>query len=117
MSAPGSRDLPVLYFNAPLFNRGRNTTVRRGRKWHGVAQARLQLGDGSLSPPVRLQTELKRFSAITDADLRFEHDPDCRRAGGLLLVLQRVYPGFSAEEEVTLCHFRFGEAADDRACP
>lgn len=113
MSAPESRDPPVLSFSAPLFNRGRNTTVRRGRKWHGVAQARLQLGDGSLSPPVELQTELKRFSALTDADLRFEHDPDCTSIGGLLLALQRLYPGFSAEEEITLCHFRFGEPPDN----
>lgn len=97
----------MLSFSLPLFNRGRNTTVRRGRKWHTVAQARLQLGEGSLSPPVELQTELKQFPALTEADLRFEHDPCCRTVSGLLLVLQRLYPGFSAEEEVTLCHFHF----------
>ncbi len=97
----------MLAFNAPLFNRGRNTTVRRGRKWHAVAQARLQLDDGSLSPPVELRTELKRFSALTDADLRFEHDPACRTVGGLLSMLQQLYPGFDEGEEVTLCHFDF----------
>jgi len=106
-------DPPVLSFRVPVFNRGRNTTVRRGRKWHRVAEARLELGDGSLSAPIKLQTELKQFPTLTDADLRFEHDPDCRTVGGLLLVLQRLYPGFCAEEEVTLCHFRFGEARDD----
>ena len=107
MNAFESRDPPVLSFSAPVFNRGRNTTVRRGRKWHAVTEARLQLGDGSLSQPVKLHTELKQFSAMTDADLRFEHDPDCRTVGGLLSVLQRLYPGFSAEEEITLCHFDF----------
>ena len=105
MNVPGSLDTPVLSFRAPVFDRGRNTTVRRGRKWHVATHARLQLGDGSLSPPIELHTELKRFSALTDADLRFEHDPACRTVAGLLLVLQGLYPGFSAEEEVTLCHF------------
>ncbi len=107
MSVPESQYPPVLTFVLPVFNRGRNTTVRRGRKWHTVAQARLQLGEGSLSPPVELQTELKQFSALTQADLRFEHDPSCRTVDGLLLVLKRIYPGFGAEEEVTLCHFDF----------
>ena len=102
-----SRDPPMLSFRVPAFNRGRNTTVRHGRKWHGVTHARLQLGDGSLSPPLELHTELKRFSTITEADIRFEHDPACRTVGGLLRVLQSLYPGFSAEEEVTLCHFDF----------
>ena len=97
----------MLSFSTPVFNRGRNTTVRRGRKWHAVAEARLQLGDGSLSPPVKLQTEVKEFLALADADLRFEHDPACRTVGGLLLALRRLYPGFGAEEEVTLCHFDF----------
>lgn len=107
MSAIESQDPPILFFSLPLFNRGRNTTVRRGRKWHAVAAARLRLGDGSLSPPVRLQTELKQFPVLTETDLRFEHDPACRTVDGLLRVLQRIYPGFDAEEEVTLCHFDF----------
>ena len=105
MNVPESQYPSVLSFSAPVFNRGRNMTVRRGRKWHAVAEVRLQLGNGSLSPPMKLHTELKQFSTLTEADLRFEHDPTCRTVGGLLLVLQRLYPGFSAEEEVTLCHF------------
>lgn len=107
MSVPEPQDPPVLTFVLPVFNRGRNTTVRRGRKWHAVTEARLQLGEGNLSLPVGLQTELKQFSALTQADLRFEHDPSCRTVDGLLLVLQQIYPGFDAEEEVTLCHFYF----------
>lgn len=107
MSMPEPQDPPVLTFVLPVFNRGRNTTVRRGRKWHTVAEARLQLGEESLSPPVKLQTELRKFSGLIDADIRFEHDPACLTVGGLLLVLQQIYPGFDAEEEVTLCHFDF----------
>jgi hypothetical protein len=107
MNAPEFLDPPVLSFRVPVFNRGRNTTVRRGRKWHEATRARLQLDDGILSPPIGLRTELKQFSALTEADLRFEHDPACRAVGGLLRVLQGLYPGFSAEEEVTLCHFDF----------
>ena len=107
MSMLESQNPPVLFFSTPVFNNGRNTTVRRGRKWHAVAEARLQLGEGSLSPPLKLETELKKFSALTEADIRFEHDPACRTVRGLLLVLQRLYPGFSADEEVTLCHFDF----------
>lgn len=110
MSVPEFQYPPVLTFVLPVFHRGRNTTVRRGHKWHTVAEARLQLGEGSLSLPVELHTELKQFSALTEADLPFEHDPACRTVDGLLLVLQQIYPGFDAEEEVTLCHFDF----DDR---
>lgn len=97
----------MLSFSTATFNRGRNTTVRRGRKWHEATHARLQLGDGSLSPPVELHTELKPFSALTEADLQFEHDPACRTVAGLLRALQGLYPGFSPEENVTLCHFDF----------
>jgi hypothetical protein len=105
MNTPEVPDLPVLAFDLPQFRPGRNTRVRRGGKWHAVAEARLQLGDGSLSRPIGLRTELKKFSALTEADLRFEHDPTCRTVGGLLLVLQGLCPEFSTEEDVTLCHF------------
>jgi hypothetical protein len=42
MNLPESLDPPVFSFRVPVFNRGRNTTVRRGDKWHAVMQARLQ---------------------------------------------------------------------------
>lgn len=109
MNMPEPQEPPVLSFSTPVFNRGRNTTVRRGRKWHQVPEARLRLDNGNLSAPVKLRTELKQFSALTEADLRFEHDPACRTVGGLLRVLQGLYPGFSAEEEVALCHFDFDD--------
>lgn len=102
MTAP-----PILEFVNPIFLTGPNITVRRGDKWHGAPQARLRLADGSLSPPVALHTELKRFDRLNAADLACEHDPACRTPAGLLAVLQQIYPGFSADEEVTVCHFQW----------
>jgi hypothetical protein len=96
---------PILEFSNPVFQPGRNTTVRRGRKWHSVPAARLRLADGSLSPPVSLQTHIKRFDHLCAADIAFEHDPPCRTVAGLLAELRRCYPGFAEHEEVTLCHF------------
>ena len=89
--------------------------MRRGRKWHAVAEARLQLDDGSLSPSVKLRTELRKFPALAKADIRFEHDPACRSFDGLLRVLKDAYPGFRAEE-VTLCHFDFDERRMPARC-
>lgn len=96
---------PLLEFRNPRFHPGLNTSVRRGPRWHGVAEARIPLPDGRLSPPLPLRTELRRFDTLNDADLAAEHDPDCRTRVSLLLELQRIYPGFTAEEEVTLVHF------------
>lgn len=100
-----SEPLPILEFAHPLFLRGRNTTVRRGTRWHGVPFARLRLDDGSLSPPVALETEVRVFRDLDADALRFEHDPACRTPGGLLAVLRQHYPGFNADGTVTLCHF------------
>ncbi|MCW4455817.1 hypothetical protein OK348_13585 [Flavobacterium sp. MXW15] len=96
---------PILEFRNPVFLPGRNTSVRRGGRWHGIREARLRLADGHLSPPRPLRTELKPFAALTGADLQYEHDPGCRSVAGLLAELQRLYPGFSAGEDVTLVHF------------
>lgn len=100
-----STKLPVLEFANATFLEGRNTTVRRGTRWHGVPAARLRLEDGSLSPPVALETELRVFRDIDEDALRFEHDPDCRTLQGLLAQLRIHYPGFGEDETVTLCHF------------
>jgi hypothetical protein len=98
--------LPILEFANATFLQGRNTTVRRGARWHGVPAAHLRLADGSLSPPVALQTELRAFRDIDVDALRFEHDPDCRTPQGLLAQMGIHYPGFSPDETVTLCHFK-----------
>ena len=97
--------LPILEFQRPSFLPGRNTSVRRGARWHGVTMARIRLADGGLSSPRPLQTECRPFASLSGAELRDEHDPDCRTVAGLLAVLQALYPGFSVEEDVTLVHF------------
>jgi hypothetical protein len=99
--------IPILEFNTPTFPPGRNTTIRRGDRWHSVPEARLRLRDGSLSPPTPLETALKKFSALSESDIRFEHDPKCRTLEGLLHEMQRIYPGFDPEEDITVCHFNF----------
>src|SRR5690606_2219166 len=96
----------VLEFRTPVFLDGRNLTVRRGAHWHGVAEARLRLADGGLSPPVALETEVRSFPDLTAADLMYEHDAGCRTPAGLLAELQRIYPGFGAHERVTLVRFQ-----------
>ena len=101
-----SDGLPVLEFVNAVFHAGRNTTVRRGTRWHGVPTARLRLADGRLSLPVTLATELRIFRDLDAHALRFEHDPVCRTPQALLVQLQAHYPGFAEDEIVTLCHFR-----------
>jgi hypothetical protein len=98
---------PLLGFSNPKFHTGRNTSVRRGDRWHGVAQARIEQGAGRHTGPLPLHTELRRFDMLTAADLRDEHDPACRTPEGLLAVMQRLYPGFQADETVTLVHFQW----------
>ena len=48
-------ECPILDFRTPVFHPGRNLTVRRGQRWHGVAETRLDLGHGALSAPLALQ--------------------------------------------------------------
>lgn len=79
----GDAGMPILEFARATFLAGRNTTVRRGTRWHGVPAARLRLADGGLSPPVALETVLRVFRELDEADLRFEHDPACRTPTGL----------------------------------
>ena len=95
-------DLPVMEFALPRFHSGLNTTVRRGRRWHGVRAARLRLVNGQLSAPVELVTELKAFRSLDVHALRCQHDPHCRTPQGLLARLQALYPGFSEDEIVTV---------------
>lgn len=97
--------MPLLGFSHPVFHTGRNTSVRRGGRWYGVTWACIEAGSGQPSRPVELQTELRRFDALTAAELADEHDPACRTPDGLLAVMQQLYPGFQPHEEVTLVHF------------
>lgn len=96
---------PVMGFANPLFAPGRNTSIRNGTRWLGVALVRLQLADGQLSAPLALHTRAMRFDQLSAEDLACEHDPACRDPAGLLAVLQQHYPGFEAGAMVTVCDF------------
>lgn len=96
---------PLLTFVNPQFHRGRNTSVRRGSRWHGVPHASVERHVGQPAITVALTTQLRHFNSLTAADLGDEHDPGCRTLEGLLRVLQQIYPGFQADETVTLVHF------------
>lgn len=99
--------VPLLGFATPLFHTGRNTSVRRGQRWHGAPRACIEYAPGQLSAPLELRTELRRFDTLTAADLADEHDPACRTPPGLLAVMQQLYPGFEQDETVTLVHFQW----------
>ncbi len=100
-------ECPIIEFRSPAFHSGRNLTVRRGHRWHGVGEARLDLGQGALSTPLALQTQVRRFDTLQAIDLQCEHDAGCRTPAGLLAELRHIHPDFSAEEEVTLVFFDF----------
>ena len=97
--------VPLLGFADPVFLPGKNTSVRRGQRWHDVPRVRLELAPGRFSAPVALQTRCCRFDQLQAADLACEHDPTCRSVAGLLAVMQRHYPGFSPTEVITVCDF------------
>ena len=90
-----------LLFTNPVFHSGTNLTVRHGRKWHLEPRALI------LGKVYELETKLKIFFEITDADLEQEHDPACRTVDGLFKVLSEVYPGFSRNAEVTFVTFNY----------
>ena len=97
--------IPVMGFANAQFLPGRNTSIRRGTRWLGVRQVRIELGGGQLSQVLALHTRQCRFDALVQADLAFEHDPACRSVAGLLAVMQSHYPGFQPSECVTVCDF------------
>jgi hypothetical protein len=102
---------PILKFSNPVFNNGRNLSVRRGEKWRGVEFAMIDLGGGEVSPLVRLSTTTYGFNELRDEMLADEHDPACRTVDGLFKVMCEVYPGFSRNEVVTLVRFNLPYSA------
>ena len=99
------RKIPLLEFSNPVFKDGINLTTRRGRKWHGVDMAYIQLGGEYRFGPAILATRVLPFNEVTDADLKNEHDPSCRTVEGLAVEMKRVYPEFDLTDEVTLVEF------------
>lgn len=102
------RQIKLLEFSNPVFKDGVNLTTRRGRKWHGVDMAFIQLGGTHTFGPAILATRVLPFNEVTDADLKNEHDPSCRTVEGLAIEMKRVYPEFELTDEVTLVEFILG---------
>lgn len=91
-----------LEFQKPVFNDGKNISVRRGVKWSG-AKGIVPIND-SLQAEI-LFTQTFVFFSLLNSDLENEHDPACRTYNGLLKEMDRVYPGFDEREIVTIVHF------------
>lgn len=85
-----------MFFKNSVFKRGINITVRRGTHWHNRKSSKFNI----------LKSTVKRFRDIVDEDVKNEHDPSCRSKAGLLKEMKRVYPGFTANETVTLVEFK-----------
>lgn len=94
----------TLSFLNPTFNDGVNLTVRHGTKWLGVPEALIDLGSG-MAYLAQLHTRSIIFNKLTDADLQFEHDPECRSVTSLKAVLEKIYPDFKETDTVTLVTF------------
>lgn len=110
-----------LLFKNPVFNNGRNTTVRRGTKWDNppvptefgfpvIDTANQYDGNGNLKIKGfadNVTFKVKRFCDITPKDICLEHDPICRTLTGLLEVMKNTYDNFDETEIVTLVSFDF----------
>ena len=104
-----------ILFQRPVFNKGLNVTVRNGDKW-----MKAEIGDTLLLKGTRedgdaidtgkigtiVAKALLPADMVPDAFLLYEHDPYCRTQAELLSELERVYPGFSSDNLVTVLLFR-----------
>ena len=96
----------ILKFKKFRFNHGINLTVRRGIKQY---DGFIRLVDTTtkrkmLNIPV-IDVKYKRFSDITNDDIKVEHDPVCRTTNGLLKTMKKFYPTFDELEVCTLVYF------------
>lgn len=94
---------PILEFSNPVFHAGINTTIRRGDKWLRREQA--VIVDGPNAYVVQLETVNVAFNQLKDGHLINQHDEGTRTVDGLLEVMQRVYPGFTPDESITVVYF------------
>jgi hypothetical protein len=98
----------ILRFANCVFNPGLNVTVRKGDKWNGPRR-HVTIGntEGSL---VTAGEIIQTFTTtvvglVGNFWLQFEHDPFCREFEGIFFELQRVYPGITLNDEVTIVLF------------
>lgn len=94
-----------LFFLNPVFHDGINLTVRRGEKWMDRSITPYVTIDGIEVELPQVVRRYVRFSNLTDDDLHYEHDPQCRTVEGLEKELKRIYEGFHRDEMVTLLYF------------
>jgi hypothetical protein len=99
----------TLLFSEAVFQPGKNVTVRRGVKWD--LENHKTVGIASTDEPsnilyyTAIKTKVIVFKGLEKPDLYVEHDPKCRSYYGLLQEMERVYPGFSENEVVTVIEF------------
>ena len=87
-------------------------TVRRGEtrpasEFDILTQDGRKVGRGQIEYTITLP-----FRAVSENDLKNEHDPACRTRAGLLDALQRYYPSFIPSESVTVINFTVLEARE-----
>jgi len=105
--------MEVMEFKKYIFLPGLNITVRKGTKWDIFQEPKFGILK-SVDPddPDQEQSGLflasipLHFVAIPNALLRLEHDPDCRTWFDLLREMERIYPDFDKDDEVTIVFFR-----------
>lgn len=89
-----------LLFKNPVFNHGKNITIRRGVKWDLESKA-LIAGRGV----VPIKTKVMHFSSIPASDHMYNHEPLARSYAGCLKIMAATYKGFSPLEVVTVVEF------------
>lgn len=102
----------VLQFKNPEFHKGLNVTIRRGLKWYANASVGdkikiVRTGEEDIPLATGMIVGLKpqNFLAIRPDDLAFEHDPACTNWDGLIFAMERAYPDFKEDEEITVVSF------------
>ena len=58
------KEVKLLQFTNPVFRRGFNVTVRKGTKWSGVKECRVQLGGEYITYVDRLETQVKNLLLV-----------------------------------------------------
>lgn len=100
--------MKTLKFQYPVYPLWINLTVRRGTKHAGLSgKVILEDADGLCPRQFGQITDVKvkRFKDITQEELNFEHDIECRTYEGLLKRMKELYNNFGEEEIVTLIFF------------
>jgi len=103
-----------LLFKNPTFHDGLNWTCRKGSKWfdvdcppEGFPVIDTNHSDKVLGFAHSEYRTFSKFREIKNSDFSKQHDPNCRNYDDLLKEMQKLYPGFTEEYEVTIIFFEF----------